>query len=232
MAMGSTSSDVTGCPPSRTRTTSATSGPSRTHGAPRPRPLTACRRSRSAGAGSCTPTAEEAEQTVGDLYVPHRLSARDALDARLNVAPFERITFGYLAYGAPVSLRVPPLVDSFHPNLTLRGTTRVRHGCGEVRTAALRSGVLLSTEAGSTVDWSADAARFAMKLPRPTLEAQLAALLHDTPPGPLVVDLGVDLTTPAGRGVLAAAEFLAAQLGVPVRTCTPTGCAPSWSPTS
>lgn len=162
-----------------------------------------------------TDDAEEAEQTVGDLYVPHRLSARESLDARLNVAPFERITFGYLAYGAPVSLRVPPLVDSFHLNLTLRGTTRVRHGRREVRTAAQRSGVLLSTGAGSTVDWSADAAQFAMKLPRATLEAQLAALLHDTPTGPLAFDLGVDLTTPAGRGVLGAAEFLAAQLGGP-----------------
>lgn len=104
-------------------------------GAPRPdaEPLRRCRIMH-------TDDAEEAEQTVGDLYVPHRLSARDALDARLNVAPFERITFGHLAYGAPVSLRVPPLVDCFHLNLTLRGTTRVRHGHGEVRTAALRSG--------------------------------------------------------------------------------------------
>lgn len=102
-----------------------------------------------------------------------------SLDARLHVAPFEHITFGYLAYGTAVTLSVPPMVDSFQVNLTLSGTTRVCHGGGEARASALQSGVILSTDGGSTVDCSPDAAQFAMKLPRRTVEALFSALLHD-----------------------------------------------------
>lgn len=154
----------------------------------------------------------EAEEVVSGLYVPHRLSAAGALDARLNVVRSGPITVGYLAYGAEARLAVPPMRDAFHVNLTLTGTTHVRQGGGTARTSAHRSGVMLSPTETSTLTWSADAAQFALKLERAAVERQLAALLGDRPARPLRFDLAVDLTRPAGAALLTAVRFLAAQL--------------------
>jgi AraC-like DNA-binding protein len=154
----------------------------------------------------------EAEHVVSRAYVAHRLAAADPLDALLNVVRSGPLTIGYLRYGAAARLRVPPMVDVFHVNLTLSGTTAVRQGHGEAQTAGRRSGVVLAPSQPSVVDWSADAGQFALKVERQALEAQLAALLQEPVTRPLRFSLAVDLATPAGRSLLAAVQFLAEQL--------------------
>jgi AraC-like DNA-binding protein len=154
----------------------------------------------------------EAEHVVSDAYVPHRLDAPGSLDARLNVAHSGGITIGYLRYGTDVRLSVPPMVDVFHVNLTLTGRTAVRQGSAEANTAARRSGVMLSPNRPSTVDWSADAGQFAMKIERKALETQLSALIHDAVNRPLRFALGVDLANPEGAALFTATQFMAAQL--------------------
>lgn len=154
----------------------------------------------------------EAEHVVSEAYVPHRLEAPGPLDARLNVARSGGITIGYLSYGTDARLSAPPMVDVFHVNLTLTGTTAVRQGAAEAHTAARRSGVMLSPDRPSTVEWSADAGQFALKIERRALETQLSALLHDAVGRPLRFSLGVDLAGPAGVALVTATHFLAAQL--------------------
>ena len=154
----------------------------------------------------------EAEHVVSDAYVPHRLDAPGSLDARLNVAHSGGITIGYLRYGTDARLSAPPMVDVFHVNLTLTGTTTVRQGSAEAHTGARRSGVMLSPDRPSTVEWSADAGQFAMKIERKALETQLSALLHDAVSRPLRFSLGVDLASPAGAALFTATQFLATQL--------------------
>jgi AraC-like DNA-binding protein len=161
-----------------------------------------------------TADAEEAQQTVADVYVAHRLRTSAPLDARLNVTRGDRMTFGYLTYGALASLEVPPLLDCYHVNLTLRGHTRVRHGTRTFATDGGRAGVVLSTTEESTVTWSPDAAQFAVKIPRLAMEAQLSALLQDAVTTPLRFRLGFSLTTSSGSSLLASARFLADQLDV------------------
>jgi AraC-like DNA-binding protein len=153
----------------------------------------------------------EAEHIVSDTYVPHSLSADAELDARLNVADGRRITFGYLAYGAETELAVPPMVDFIHLNLTLRGRTAVCQGRASAETVALHEGVVLSPVEHSTLRWSADAAQFAIKIPVRTLEDHLSALLHEAVLELPRFALSVDLSAPAGMGLLLAANFLAEQ---------------------
>jgi len=157
---------------------------------------------------------DEAKSVVSNTYVPHQLRAGSALDARLNVIRSQRLTFGYLTYGAQAELHVPPMVDVYHVNLTLRGATSVDHGARSVDTAALRSGVVLSPTDYSTVRWSRDAAQFAIKIPAEALEAHLAALLNDSLTGRLRFSLAVDLRSPSGATLLNAARFLANQVNV------------------
>ncbi|MGY1690296.1 AraC-like ligand-binding domain-containing protein [Geodermatophilus sp. SYSU D01105] len=154
----------------------------------------------------------EAERVVAGAYVPHCLTADSVLDARLNVVSSGGITIGYLRYGADARLTVPAMVDAFHVNLTLTGTTTVRQARAEVRTAAGRSGVMISPTRPATVDWSADATQFAMKIGRQSLESQLSALLHDALSRPLRFSLAVDLQSSAGAALLTATRFLVAQL--------------------
>lgn len=156
---------------------------------------------------------EEARRTVSGVFVPHELSVDGKLDARLNVARSDRVTFGYLTYGAEATLEVPPLTDCYHVNLTLSGRTRVRHGRDEVDTHGLAVGAMFSPFESSTVVWSADAAQFAIKLPRTHLEAHLSALLHDVVNRPLRFEVRVPFSDRAGRGLLEAAKFFAEQAG-------------------
>lgn len=155
---------------------------------------------------------DEAESVVSEAYVPHRLTAGEGLDARLNVVHTGALTVGYLAYGAQARLTVPPMADSFHLNLTLTGATRVRQGRAEAPTRGRRSGVMVAPAQACTVDWAPDAAQFAVKIRRRSLESQLSVLLHDAVVRPLRFALGVDLQSPPGAALLAGTHFLAGQL--------------------
>jgi AraC-like DNA-binding protein len=120
------------------------------------------------------------------------------------------LTFGYLTYGSEAELVVPPMVDCYHLNLTMEGRTLVHQGCARVLTCAGASGVLLSPQQESTLEWSADARQFAVKIPVVSLQAQLSSLLHE-PVAPPQIALRVDLASDIGRGLLGAASFLAGQ---------------------
>lgn len=154
----------------------------------------------------------EAESVVSVAYVPHRLSAAGRLDARLNVVRSGGITLGYLGYGTEARLTVPPSADSFHVNVPVSGTTTVRQGSAEARTVVGRRGAMVSPTRPATLDWSADAAQFAIKIERRALERQLSALLHDAVSRPLQFSLTIDLRSTAGAALLTATRFLAGQL--------------------
>ncbi|MCE0768217.1 AraC family transcriptional regulator [Pseudonocardia kujensis] len=153
---------------------------------------------------------DAAERIVSRAYVPHRLRASGRLDARLNLTSSPRLAFGYLTYGGEAELVVPPMVDCYHLNLTVEGRTLVRQGGARVLTCAGAGGVLLSPQRESTLEWSADARQFAVKIPVVSLQAQLSSLLHE-PVAPPQFGLRVDLASDIGRGLLGAASFLAGQ---------------------
>lgn len=161
-----------------------------------------------------TDDVDEAQRVISRYYVPHRLRASSGLNARLNLITSPRLTFGYLAYGTQAELDVPPMIECYHVNLTMRGTTMVRHGHGEIDTTAGLSGVALSPESDSVVRWSADAAQFAVKIPVPVLLEQLSALLQEAADEPPRFELAIDLGSSGASGLLPAARFFAGQLGI------------------
>jgi Transcriptional regulator containing an amidase domain and an AraC-type DNA-binding HTH domain len=164
-----------------------------------------------------TGSLEEARDAVTRVYLPHELTApRDRLSMTLNAVTDRHFTFGYLTYQTSAELNMPPTETCYHINLTIRGTTDADRSDGDrARTAADRSGVVLSPKQRNTVRWSPDAEQLILKIPRTSLESHLGDLLG-RPVGEVVdFDFGLDLTTPTGQSLLNSAKFLAQELNRP-----------------
>lgn len=166
-----------------------------------------------------TADVDEARHVVTEVYVPHELDSLGGrpLDARLNSVASDRLTLGYLVYGANASLDLPPLEHCYHVNLTLSGRTRVTRRGGKdvaVTEGGCSGAVLLPTE-DSTVTWTPEATQFAMKFPRAPLEEHLGGLLGQPVHDPLDFDVSMDLTEGPGAALLAAVRFMQAEIDRP-----------------
>jgi AraC-like DNA-binding protein len=157
---------------------------------------------------------EEARQHVTSIYIPHGLASRDGkpLDFRLRYLASSRLTIGHLRYGADAELLVPPMESCYHVNLTLHGMTQVRQAGRNASTEQGRSGVLFNPRDPFTVRWSPEAVQYAIKIPRFSLESQLAALLGRPVADPIRFDLGFDLTSPRGQSLVASVNHLRTEL--------------------
>ena len=166
-----------------------------------------------------TADVDEAQHVVTEVYVRHELDSLGGrpLDARLNCVASERMTLGYLVYGANASLDLPPLESCYHVNLTLSGNTQVtrRGGRDRATTAGRRSGAVLLPTEHSTVEWTPEATQFAMKFNRGPLEEHLASLLGRPVHDPLDFDVTMDLTRGPGAALLAAVRFLQTEMDRP-----------------
>ncbi len=164
-----------------------------------------------------TSCVEEAQDAVTDVYLPHALRAEDVpLRMQLNAARQRRFTLGFLAYGAPTELRMPPTETTYHVNLTTRGTTFAERGDGSrALTEARTSGVVLLPDQLNTVRWTADAEQLILKIPRTRLESHLSDLIGSRVVKPIDFRFGFSTETPRGRSLLASVEFLARELDRP-----------------
>ena len=160
-----------------------------------------------------TDSAEEAHHAVADVYLPHALRAGETMRMQLNAARQKRFTLGFLTYGAPAELRMPPTETTYHVNLTTRGATFAERGDGtRAATEARASGVVLLPDQLNTVRWTPDAEQLILKIPRTRLENHLADLIGRPVTGPVDFDFGFRTDSPRGRSLLAAVEFLAREL--------------------
>lgn len=166
-----------------------------------------------------TDDVDEARQVVSQVYVPHELDSLGGrpLDARLNSVASDRLTLGYLVYGAHASLDLPPLEHCYHVNLTLSGRTEVTRRRGRERavTEGGRSGAVLLPTEESTVTWTPEATQFAMKFPRGPLEEHLGGLLGHPVHEALDFDVSMDLTAGPGAALMSAVRFLQTELDRP-----------------
>ncbi|MEJ8278113.1 AraC family transcriptional regulator [Pseudonocardia spirodelae] len=166
-----------------------------------------------------TEDVDEARRVVTDVYVPHDLDSSRGrpLDARLHCVASERLTLGYLVYGADATLTLPPLRHCYHVNLTLSGRTRVtrRGGREETVTRGGEGGAVLLPTEDSCVTWTPEATQYAMKFPRGPLEEHLSGLLGRPVTEPLDFAVGFDLRRGAGAGLLAAVRFLQTEIDRP-----------------
>ncbi|GEL20690.1 AraC family transcriptional regulator [Pseudonocardia asaccharolytica] len=152
-----------------------------------------------------------AQKVVAEVYEPHILDPvnRTRLDARLNAVQTGSLTLGYLTYGTETRITLPPNERWYHVNITLAGSSRVSREDGHRgTTAGMCSAAILLPHRSQHIDWDANAAQFALKVPRADLEGQLAGLARKQVAEPIDFDLVVNLTTPAGRGLLRCVDFV------------------------
>lgn len=164
-----------------------------------------------------TRSLEEARDAVTRIYLDHELTAEDDRVAMTLNATSDRVfTVGYLTYRSAAQLVMPATEDNYHVNLTVAGETRAeRTDGGRARTTAGRSGIVLLPDQQNTVRWTPDAEQLILKIPRSSLETHLSEQLNRPVHDIVEFDYGVDLTTPAGRTLLASVEFLARELDRP-----------------
>jgi AraC-like DNA-binding protein len=155
-----------------------------------------------------------AQQVVAEVYEPHTLDPlhHTGLDARLNAVQSGSLTLGYLTYGTEARIALPASERWYHVNITLAGNSRVSREDGHHgTTAGLSSAAILLPHRSQQIDWDANAAQFALKVPRADLEGHLAALSGRQVTDPVDFDLVVNLTTPAGQGLLRCVDFVRAE---------------------
>lgn len=155
-----------------------------------------------------------AQQVVADVYEPHVLEpiGSDRLDARLNAVQLGGLTLGYLTYGTEARITLPPSERWYHINITLSGSSRIARENGQQgTTTGLAGAAILLPHHAQTIDWAADAAQFALKIPRADLEGHLAGLARKKILDPIDFDLVVNLESPAGKGLLRCIEFVRAE---------------------
>lgn len=161
-----------------------------------------------------TADVDTAEEVVSRCYEPHSLmlSRGRRLDARLNAVQIGDLMFGYLAYGAATTITLPPSENWYHVNIALRGSSRVKSDKGVVgSTEALASAAILLPHRAQEIEWDSDTAQFALRISRSDLEGHLAQLTGRPVTDPLDFGLTFDLTTPGGKGLLRAVEFVRAE---------------------
>ena len=152
-----------------------------------------------------------AQQVVAQVYEPHTLSpvGRGCLDARLNAVQLGSVTLGYLTYGTEAHITLPASEHWYHINVTLAGSSRVtRETGGRGTTQGMAHAAILLPHRAQTIAWAADAAQFALKIPRADLEGHLATLTRSQILGPIDFDLMVNLDSRAGKGLLRCIDFV------------------------
>jgi hypothetical protein len=165
-----------------------------------------------------TSSLDEAREAVTRVYLPHNLESRDGerLRMSLNAAEADRFTVGFLVYGAQTRLTMPATEVCYHVNLTTKGATFAdREDGSRATTVAGSSGLVLLPDQLNTVRWTADAEQLILKIPRSRLESHLADLVGRPTGAVIDFDFSFDMTTPRGRSLLSAVEFMARELDRP-----------------
>lgn len=134
----------------------------------------------------------------------------------LNAVSDRRLTLGFLTYHAATELVMPPTEDCYHVNVTIAGQTFADRTDGHRETtSADERGIVLNPTQRNTVRWDPQAEQLILKIPRSSLESHLGNLIGRSVAEVVDFDFGLDLTTGAGRGLVRAVEFLAAELNRP-----------------
>lgn len=158
---------------------------------------------------------DEARDSVTTTYLPNHLTqlGPGQLDMTLNAVEDYDVTVGYLTYATTVNLQMPASEEFYHVNLTTDGHTDARRDDKQtVQSTGGSSGVVLLPHLSSWVTWSDDAEQVILRLSRRRLENHLAQLLGREIPEPIHFDLGLNLTTDTGRGLLTTALAFADEL--------------------
>jgi AraC-like DNA-binding protein len=143
---------------------------------------------------------DEAQEWVGRRLRPHHLRlSGDARSVHVvhTVADLGTTGFHYIDYGADVDVRVEAM-DFLLVQIPVTGRSLIRGGNQELVMTPDRAAVTTSTDA-FLMRYAAPNPRLLVKIELPVLESRLTLMLGGGPRKAVRFDLGMDLTTDAGR---------------------------------
>lgn len=148
---------------------------------------------------------DDARETVGRVFVPHRLDLVGRsrhLDARMNTRRIARVTANYVSYGADILIEPGELGSFFVVQVPVTGYSHVRCGREDVLSTPLLASVVSPTEP-LRMRWSADCAKLILRLERSAVEDHLSEMLDAPLPDPVRFALSMDVSAGYGRSWLA-----------------------------
>ncbi|MEU1728524.1 AraC family transcriptional regulator [Nonomuraea sp. NPDC005692] len=140
---------------------------------------------------------DEVRGEVAKVFCPHRLDlAGDAnlLSARFNSVQLGSVRVSYLDYGADVHIEPGDLDTFFLVMIPLAGRSLIRAGGEEIVSTPLLAS-LPSPTRHLDMRWAAGCPQLLVKFERSAIERSLEQMLGEPLDGPVVFDLGMDLTT-------------------------------------
>lgn len=152
---------------------------------------------------------------VARLFCDHRLApagGRRPFEMSLRADAAGPVAIVELDYGCPVHIEPEPLRTFYLIQIPQRGRARISQGGREIVSDPATASVL-SPGSGASMTWGEDNPQLLVHLERGAVESALAARLGPrAQPGPLTVDLAMDLRTPPARAWLRLLRYVQGEL--------------------
>jgi len=144
---------------------------------------------------------DEAEASVGALYLPNRLEpfGSSSLDFRLDGIRLASVTVGRLSYGADARLTTAE-ASQYHVNLPISGRAVSRVGAGEAISAEPGQATVFLPGRPAEITWLERCVQVCLMIPRAALESELEQLTGKAVNKPVVLEAAMDLASPIARG--------------------------------
>jgi AraC-like DNA-binding protein len=143
---------------------------------------------------------DDTRSLLNRLYYPLAVglpAGAEGFRFRAEVIQLGPVTVGQLGFGAPVTLIAPEL-DGYHVTIPTAGSMRARHAGHEV-VADASTGAVFGPGGPVYTSYDAHSAELNVKISRPALENELAALLGRPVDGPIDLPPTIDLSAGAAR---------------------------------
>lgn len=149
-----------------------------------------------------TRDADEAAESIGRIFCPHRLDPVDhtwpEFHAAHNCADLDGFSISYVSYGGSVAIDPGCLDRFFLLQMPLRGAARIHTAGRDIASSADRTASLLSPTLPTRMVWQDSCAQLILLIDRSKIESRAAALAG-TAASAVEFAPEVDLTSPFGR---------------------------------
>jgi AraC-like DNA-binding protein len=152
------------------------------------------------------------------VYYPLRIDLAGTtapFELNMRTVSFGSLVLGRLTYAAAIRKDCGDLQTAFHVNVPVQG--QVRSSCGGQQVIATPETAAVFNPLGRTIldRWQAGTTQLCLKISRAHLERELAEQLGRPLRQPLAFQIGMSLTSPAGRDWLHALRMVAGELDSP-----------------
>lgn len=151
---------------------------------------------------------------VSGLFCSHQLGLTDRtaqINTRLHHMEMTNLSFVYLDYGAPVSIKPGCLQDFYLLQIVLEGRASVSNG-HRTYTATGGEATLINPNEPIQIISSAECRFLSIRLNKRLVNQQLAVSLHDTPGEPLSFEPELNFNIGNGRAIRRYIKFLVDEL--------------------